>query len=260
MLNVSSPSPLGEDQSSANLSVDNSTKVNNVSLLNTKLIRPTLNNINQSDSLSFEDNMKKTIYQYKVILLGSVCVGKTSLLTRYIVNEYKDEYKCTIKTDFKTKLVNVNNLVQARLIIWDTCGDEKFKAITRQYYKDAQGIILVYDVTNLDSFNNINNWYKEVKDNSPKDAVVILVANKTDLVKERKVSVEEGTELAEKLRLDYIEISAKTGDNVYLLFERLSQSMMEQIENKSKLIDKKNLNYIAIIKEEKKHSCCENYK
>lgn len=256
MLNVSSPSPLCEDQPSANLSIDNTTKINNVSLLNTKLIRPTLNNMDQSDSLSFEDNMKKTIYQYKVILLGSIAVGKTSLLSRYTVNEFKNEHQCTIKTEFKTKLVNINNLTQARLIIWDTCGDEKYKAITRQYYRDAQGIVLVYDVTNLDSFNNINNWYKEIKDNSPKDTVVILVANKTDLEKERKVSLEEGTELADKLGLDYIEVSAKTGDNVYLLFERLSQSMMEKIEDKSKLIDKKTFDEVTMVKEEKKQSCC----
>ena len=258
MLNVSSPSPLCEDQTSGNLSLDNSIKANNLSLMNTKSIRPTLNNFNQSESLSFEDNLKKTTYQYKVILLGSIAVGKTSLLKKYIKNEFNSEYQCTIKSEFQTKTLNINNQEQAKLTIWDTCGDEKFRAITRQYYRDAQGILLVFDVTERTSFDNIQNWYNEIKENAPKDTVIILVANKTDLIKERKVSIEDGQAMAENLSLDYIEVSAKTGDNLHLLFEKLSEKLMCEIENKSDLIEKKSVDSKSIMdeKDKTKKFCC----
>ena len=258
MLNVSSPSPLCDDQTSGNLSIDNSNKATNLSLMNTKSIRPTLNNFNQSESMSFEDNLKKTIYQYKVILIGSIAVGKTALLRRYIKNEFNSDYQCTIKSEFQTKIVNINNQIQAKLTIWDTCGDEKFKAITRQYYRDAQGILLVYDVTNSSSFDNVQNWFNDIKDNAPSDTVVILVANKTDLIRERKVTAEDGKAMAENLSLDYLEVSAKTGDNLHLLFEKLSRSMMDQIENKSNLIEKKSINEKSITGEEDKPKkfCC----
>ena len=258
MLNVSSPSPFYEDQISSNLSIDNSNKATNLSLLNTKSIRPTLNNFNVSESLSFEENLKKTIYQYKVILLGSIAVGKTSLLKKYIKNEFNNEYQCKIKSEFQTKILNINNQTQAKLTIWDTCGDEKYRAITRQYYRDGQGILLIYDVTNKSTFDDIPNWYQEIKDNAPNDVVVILVANKTDLIKERKVSIEDGEAMATNLSIDYLEISAKTGDNLHLLFETLSHSMMEHIENKSNLIEKKSLTESGTVEEDNnaKKFCC----
>lgn len=260
MLNVSSPSPLFEDGGNNNISLNNSNNKGNTTFGGgAASVRPTLEfaGLNNSSGLSFEEKQTKTTYEYKTILLGSISVGKTAILSRFVTNEFNNEHQCTIKTEFKTKFVNINNTTQAKLSIWDTCGDEKFRAITRQYYRDAHGILLVYDVTSRSSFDKINDWYMEIKNNAPEDAVVILVANKTDLVKERQVSPEEGQEVAGRVGVEYIEVSAKNGDNVYLLFEKLSQLLMDCIKNKTNLIVKKEGKKIGEYSEERrKEGCC----
>ena len=147
-LNVSSPSPLYDENS--NQSVDNSNK-KNVSMINSNnpSSRPTLNNANVSNqNISNDENILKYSYEFKIILLGSVAVGKTAILTRYITNEFNGNHTSTIQANYKVKPIIVSNDAYAKLNIWDTCGNEKFRAITRQYYKDVQGIILVYDISN----------------------------------------------------------------------------------------------------------------
>lgn len=263
MLNVSSPSPLFDEQGSNNISLNNNVAgKGNTTFLGgaSSNFRPTLEfaGFNNSSNLSFEDKPNKTTYEYKTILLGSISVGKTAILSRFISNEFSGEPQCTIKAEFKTKIVNINNNTQAKLTIWDTSGDEKFRAITRQYYKNTHGVILVYDVTNRSSFDRISDWYNEIKNNAPEDVVVILVANKTDLLDKREVSNEEGKEVAGRVGVEYIEVSAKSGDNIYLLFEKLSMSLMDSIENKSDLIVNKNEGKkIGDYREkDKKVSCC----
>ena len=152
---------------------------------------------------------------------------------------------------------------QAKLNIWDTCGDEKFIAITRQYYNDAHGILLVYDITNRESFDSIINWQNEIRNNAPADSVLFLIANKTDLNKERVVTELEGKKKAEELGMLFIEVSAKNGDNIILLFENISEAMMQNIQNKPQInkekMNLKNLeNYEENDKNEniKKKFCC----
>lgn len=261
MLNVSSPDTL-YDQTSNNVSIENINK-RNLSMLGLMepSSRPTLNfedpNIPQNNS--FEETIKKTAYAFKVILLGSIAVGKTSILIRYISNEFEEEHKCTIKAEFKTKLININNYVQAKLIIWDTCGDEKFKAITRQYYNDANGILLVYDITNRESFENIIDWNNEIKNNAPKDAVLFLVGNKTDNDKERKVTFQEGKKMASDIGFLFTEVSAKNGDNIHLLFEKISEEMMELVQKNpefNKKVSVKNLEDLKGNDEKQKNKFC----
>ena len=192
MLNVSSPGILYNDQTSNSVSIDNANK-RNISMLGSiaPSSRPNLNfeeaNLS-NDNNSFEESVKKTAYAFKIVLLGSVAVGKTSILIRYISNEFDEDINCTLKFEYKTKLININNMEQAKLIIWDTMGNEKFRAITRQYYRDADGILLVYDITKRESFDNIIMWKNDIKNNAPKDAVLFLVGNKTDNIKERNVT------------------------------------------------------------------------
>ena len=181
MLNVSSPSPLYDDQSNE-VSMENVNNKRNVSMLNVDnpSSRPTLNNQapGSNRNFSIEDNDIKFTYEFKIILLGSISVGKTAILSRYISNEFNENYKCTIKSEYRMKIVNLNNSIQAKLNIWDTCGDEKFRAITRQYYKDSQGILLVYDISNRSSFDMIDNWVEDIRNNAPADVIVFLVGNK----------------------------------------------------------------------------------
>jgi len=231
MLNVSSPSPIYDDENS-NADIDGSNK-KNTSMANTNdpSARPTLNNVNVSNQnySNVENNLKFT-YEFKIILLGSISVGKTSILSRYTANEFREDYKCTIKSDFKVKAINVNNNTQAKLTIWDTCGDEKFRAITRQYYKEAQGILLVYDITNKESFDNIDKWIEDIKNSAPANCVIFLVGNKSDLADKRAVSFQEGKNKSEEYGLLFNEVSAKNGDNILLIFGNISEAIIEQFE------------------------------
>lgn len=231
MLNVSSPSPLYDENS-----VDNANK-KNVSMLNSNnpSSRPTLYNGNLSaQNMSNEDNNLKFTYEFKIILLGSVAVGKTAILSKYITNEFNDAHTATIQANFKSKIVNVNNATYAKLNIWDTCGNEKFRAITRQYYKDVNGIILVYDITNKNSFDSIDSWVEDIKNCAPENIVVILVGNKSDLADKRQVSFQEGKQKADKYGYLFNEVSAKDGNNILLIFGNISEAMLEQQE-KSKI-------------------------
>ena len=265
-MNVSSPA-LYDDTGSNSVSLDNVNQ-RNISMLglNEPSARPTLNQISQNlsnENLSFEENIKKTTYEFKIILLGSVSVGKTSILNRYITNEFDEEHKCTIKIEFKAKLININNMVKAKLNIWDTCGDEKYRAITRQYYNDANGILLIYDITNRDSFDSISLWVNEIKNNSPADAILFLVGNKTDLTKERVISYQEGKNKADELGVSFAEVSAKNGDNILLLFENISEAIMGTFEKKQE-INENNFNFKISeeydenynIETKKKKGCC----
>ena len=151
-------------------------------------------------------------------------------------------------------------MVQAKLNIWDTCGDEKYRAITRQYYRETNGIILVYDLTSRESFESVASWADEIRNNAPDDSVIILVGNKNDLYKERVVNYQEGKNKADELGMFFIEASAKTGDNIHLLFEKISEAMMESSKKKLNLSENKNIKTLIPSNEQKKDSiitkCC----
>ena len=236
MLNVSSPSPLYDDQASSNISIDTNNKKNTSMFgVNQPSSRPTLNNNGEdvSNDILFEENKNNKItYKFKIILLGCISVGKTAILERYITNKFNDAYQCSMKCEFKTKCVNINNSAQAKLEIWDTVGDEKFRSITKQFYHNADGILLVYDITSRTSFDSLVSWAKEIRDNAPADSVLYLVGNKSDLIKERVISCQEGTNKAEELGMLFIEVSAKEGDNIHMMFGNISEAMMQINENK----------------------------
>ena len=242
MLNESSPDFFKEKETS-NVSFDNTNKKNtSMYEIMEPSARPTLNYVGRSasnDNLSFEEAMKKTSYEFKIILLGSISVGKTAILTRYIDNEFYNNSTSTIKIDFKTKIINVNNMIQAKLNIWDTCGDEKFRAITRQYYTNAQGILLVYDITNRESFEKIIDWVAEIRNNTSNDVALFLVGNKTDLSNERQISYQEGKDKAEELGMFFREVSAKNGDNILVLFVDISEAMVQLIQNNEEVKEEK---------------------
>lgn len=267
MLNVSSPSPLFDDQSN-DVSMENNNK-RNISMLNVDnpSSRPTLYNqraASAARNFSIEDSDIKFTYEFKIILLGSISVGKTAILSRYISNEFNEKYQCTIRSEFKVKIINLNNSQQAKLNIWDTCGDEKFRSITKQYYRNAHGILLVYDITDRTSFENINIWAEDIKNNAPADCVVVLVGNKSDLTNKRVVSSQEGKKTADELGYLFNEVSAKNGDNIFLLFGNISEAIIEQLEKEKNYLnnENKNIKYLdeleLVNKREvkKKKSCC----
>ncbi|XP_076915350.1 ras-related protein RABC2a-like [Bidens hawaiensis] len=164
---------------------------------------------------------------FKILLIGDSGVGKSSLLVSFISNTV-DDLPPTIGVDFKIKQFTVGGK-RLKFTIWDTAGQERFRTLTSSYYRGAQGIILVYDVTRRETFTNLSEiWAKEVDLYSTnQDCVKMLVGNKVDKDSERFVSKEEGVALAKELGCLFLECSARTQENVHQCFEELAVKIME---------------------------------
>jgi len=167
---------------------------------------------------------------FKLLLVGDSGVGKSSLLLRFTDNIFSGSFIATIGVDFKIKTVDLNGS-NVKLQIWDTAGQERFRTITSSYYRGSHGIVVVYDVTNPDSFMNVRKWIREVDRYVNGGVQKILVGNKCDLVGERKVTFEEAKELSDELGLIYLETSCKTSINVNIAFEQLGKKIIETSDN-----------------------------
>ena len=169
---------------------------------------------------------------YKIILCGDP-VGKTSFLSRYIKNIFIDNPQSTINLDFSFKVIELEDGKKVKLQIWDTPGEESFTSIARAYFKGAHGIILFYDISNRESFKNLKDRLDLINNSSSESPHIVLVGNKIDLEKERKITAEEGQEFAKNKGLLFFESSAKTGKNVDLIFMELVKDL-----NKDPVIQK----------------------
>jgi len=157
----------------------------------------------------------------KIIILGSSNVGKTCILHRYFENEYSENSLSTIGIDFKTKYFKFDD-TKIKVNYTDTAGQEKFKAIALNYLKGTDGAVLVFDVSNKETFSVIDSWYDDIKQNNKMDIGKILVGNKAD-IEDREVTETEGEELAKKLECKYFETSAKTGQNVQAALDEIAK-------------------------------------
>lgn len=177
-------------------------------------------------------NMNKQKLDFKVIVLGDIAVGKTSVIGRYITNTFSEVHKSSISCEFKKKKIEVDADTEVNLQIWDTVGEEKFLSVTKQYYNGSHGAMIIYDLTNRNSFTKMNKWINDVKDNAPKNIVIMIVGNKSDLT-DKKVDL--GEELNPfKQNYMYLEVSAKNGTNVSLAFEDLTFKIIEKQKEISK--------------------------
>ena len=197
-----------------------------------------------------EDEDKYKIY--KILLLGDSAVGKSCLLLRYCDEKFQDLHLATIGLDFRLKRINLENNKKIKVQIWDTAGQDRFLAITKNYYRGANGILLVFDITNLSSFEHIKNWIEQIKEEAPEKIIIYLVGNKIDCVNNRLISYEEGKKLAEEFGLKYYETSAKNNENVDSTFLDLIK------EINSIYGDSENENYGTTINTNKKgkKKCC----
>jgi len=159
-------------------------------------------------------------YMFKLLIIGNSSVGKTSFLFRYADDSFTSAFVSTVGIDFKVKTVFRQDK-RVKLQIWDTAGQERYRTITTAYYRGAMGFILMYDVTNEESFNSVHDWCTQIKTYSWDNAQVILVGNKCDMEDERVISFERGKHLADSLGLEFFETSAKENINVRAVFERL---------------------------------------
>ena len=155
---------------------------------------------------------------YKILLLGDSAVGKSCLLLRYCDDSFQDIHLATIGLDFRLKTLNLDNNKKIKAQIWDTAGQDRFRAITKNYYRGANGILLIFDITDRSSFEHIRNWIEQIKEEAPEQIIIYLVGNKIDNQNNRVVTNEEAKKVAEEFKLKYYETSAKNNINVDTTF------------------------------------------
>ena len=196
---------------------------------------------------------------FKVLLLGNSNVGKSSLFLRFVDDIWNDTFVPTIGVDFKIKTFDIDEK-RIKMQIWDTAGQERFKNIIASYYRGAHGILLIYDVTDKDSFKNLSNWLIEIEKNSNKNVLKVLIGNKTDLEEKRVISYNQAKEFADSYGLKYIETSAKKNLNVNEAFATLGRELMLASEDK-RIVKQKQNKKISVAKMEdlniqKRRGCC----
>ncbi|KAI3378543.1 hypothetical protein SNEBB_003421 [Seison nebaliae] len=193
-------------------------------------------------------------YQFKLLLIGDSGVGKSCLLLRFCDDVYTSSYISTIGVDFKIRTLNLDDK-NAKLQIWDTAGQERFRTITSSYYRGAQGIIIVYDVTDMETFNNVRQWLTEIDRYASENVLKLLVGNKSDLTDKKVVDYETASKYAEHLHIPFLETSAKDSTNVEQAFQRMAE-LIKGSYIKMPLIETQQIT--ETIEKSKKYRCCNN--
>ncbi|XP_030066494.1 ras-related protein Rab-41 isoform X3 [Microcaecilia unicolor] len=160
--------------------------------------------------------------KFKLVFLGEQSVGKTSLITRFMYDSFDNTYQATIGIDFLSKTMYLEDRTQVRLQLWDTAGQERFRSLIPSYIRDSTIAVVVYDITNLNSFQQTSKWIDDVRTERGSDVIIMLVGNKTDLADKRQVSIEEGEREAPGAECD------KAGYNMkqVRIWQRLDQALL----------------------------------
>jgi len=167
---------------------------------------------------------------YRVVLLGKQATGKTCMIAQFINGSFDPGTISSLTAQFIRKTIQFADGRNITLDIWDTAGQEKYRAIAKIYYKEARAVILVYDITDESSFNEMKEyWYEQVKLFARKDVIFAVAANKNDLNEERKVSDEEGKKFADEIGAIFISTSAKNADGIQALFDNVGQKILNPI-------------------------------
>jgi len=220
-------------------------------------------------SINSEENISP-LNQYdllfKVLLIGNSGVGKSSLFLRFVDDIWEDSFVPTIGVDFKVKTLSIEDK-KIKLQIWDTAGQERFRTIISSYYKGAHGILLIFDLSDIETFKSLNNWLIEIERNANKNVIKVLIGNKCDLTEERKVSVQEVNEFAEINGMKYVETSAKDNINVIDAFSILGMELIAASQDNHQIGQVKEMKKIILndnmdLNKKKKNNdrCCNNNK
>ena len=199
--------------------------------------------------MSIKHQVKEKLY--KILILGDWSVGKTCFLMRYTENTFTDIHLSTVGIDYRFKNITLENGEKIKIQIWDTAGQDRYKSMTKGYVRGANGIILIYDVTSRKTFEGIENWVKQIREQVSPRVVVSLVANKIDAKEIRNVTTEEGEKLGKSINYPYYESSAKEGININECFEDLIKKMVENYSN-----EELNVGNNKLIKVKKKSKGC----
>ena len=173
----------------------------------------------------------KNDFQFKILFLGDSEVGKTSILVRYAEDKFESNGLPTLGVDLIYKYIKIDNK-NIRLDLWDTAGEERFKNIAKNYYKGANGIIFVFDLTKFDTFTRLRNWIEDVKENVSPESEMALAGNKSDLIDLREVSQEMINDISKQYNLNYFEISALNGAGINEVFDYL----IKKLSSKTKVV------------------------
>ena len=208
-------------------------------------------------SFSYQEN-KDCDYLFRYIIVGDVSVGKSCIMLRFSSNQFREEHELTIGVEFAIKFYEIKNK-NIKIQIWDTAGEEAFQSITKNYYKNAIGALLVYDITKKSSFDHLKNWLDNVRENSSRNIKIILIGNKTDLEDKREVTFQEGEEFAKNNGLFFLETSAKNFININESFNKLTEEIYDNIEILEEEEESKNSIKLedvnSIINDKKKCKC-----
>ena len=164
------------------------------------------------------------VAKYKIVLLGNLAVGKTSIINQFMYGTFDHMHQPTIGIDFLSQTMYLDDRT-IRLQLWDTAGQERFRALIPSYIRDSSVAVIVYDVTNRQSFMDVDKWVEDVRNERGTDVIIMVAGNKIDLADKRVVTLEEGDAKAADLNVMHIEVSAKAGVNVKTLFRRLAQEL-----------------------------------
>ena len=208
-----------------------------------------------------EASFMKEEYKFKIVIVGDSGVGKTNLVKRFIQNTFSSNTLATVGVEFFSNTYYINDKL-IKIEMWDTAGQERYKSITSAYYKGAMGALLVYDVTNQATFNNIERWYNEIRDFSSKDIQIIMIGNKTDLKDNIVITTEMSQNKAADLEIPVVETSALNASNVKVAFHLLIKEIFIDMMRKKDLnkdnseINNNAYNIIGTNFEPKKEGCC----
>ena len=200
----------------------------------------------------------KNLIEIKIITLGDSHVGKSSLIIKFIENKFSLSYISTVGFDLKYKTLKLDN-EEIKIVIHDTAGQERFKSLAANYIKKAKGILLVYDITDKKSFDNLGNWMNDIKEQEVAEKIpIILIGNKCDLEEERVISKEEGENVAKQYNIKFYETSCKNGDNVEECFLGLAKQIIYKMKEKKSNSSQDNIKKLKISNDKKKNKgdCC----
>ena len=194
-------------------------------------------------------------FQIKLVIIGDSGVGKTNFIFQFTEGRFSNIHVTTVGFDYKSKIIKLpSSKKNVKLQIWDTAGQERYMAINKNLFQKVQGIILMYDLTNRDSFEHVSNWLNLVKQNAS-SKIIILVANKSDLEDEKRiVSKEEGERIAENNNILFFEGSGSSGDNVDKIFTTIAEEIYKNIMEERN--DKNNGSLVLNRKKKEKKNCC----
>lgn len=195
-------------------------------------------------------------YSFKIVVVGSSGVGKTSIVRQLIDGRFQEEGQPTIGVEFKTYSLTAEGEA-VKLQIWDTAGQERFRSVSKAYFRNALGAILVYDITSRQSFDDLSAWISDFQTLASPNAPVVLIGNKNDMVDDRQIEESEADEFAKRYNLTRLETSAKTGDHVAEAFARLGQDVLREYKKGEHPIEKEKEKVTPQPQTaEKKDRCC----